>query len=66
MNFQFFVLVMFVVVASPCQCVRLKHIRPSFNVLDYGAVGNGKNDETRVCFLVTLWSYIMRLIWNVC
>lgn len=47
MNFQFFVLVMFVVVASPCQCVRLKHIRPSFNVLDYGAVGNGKNDETR-------------------
>jgi len=54
MNFQFFVLVMFVVVASPCQCVRLKHIRPSFNVLDYGAVGNGKNDETRVCFLVIL------------
>lgn len=47
MNFQFFVLVMFVVVASTCQCVRLKHIRPSFNVLDYGAVGNGKNDETR-------------------
>lgn len=38
---------MFVVITSPCQCVRLKHIRPSFNVLDYGAVGNGKNDETR-------------------
>ncbi|XP_004489698.1 probable polygalacturonase At3g15720 [Cicer arietinum] len=47
MKFLFVVLVIFVVV-SPCICARLlPYIIPSFNVLDYGAVGNGKNDETQ-------------------
>lgn len=53
MELQFVVFVMFVIVASSsCLCVRLtsNNLSHSFNVLDYGAVGNGKNDESRVCF----------------
>ncbi|KAK2451136.1 putative polygalacturonase [Trifolium repens] len=51
MKFQFVSFVMFVaVVVAPSSCLRVKlmpYISPSFNVLDYGGVGNGKNDESR-------------------
>ncbi|CAI8595161.1 unnamed protein product [Vicia faba] len=50
MELQFVVFVMFVIVASSsCLCVRLTSddLSHSFNVLDYGAVGNGKNEESR-------------------
>jgi hypothetical protein len=56
MKFQFVSFVMFVVVVvvAPSSSLRVRlmpYISPIFNVLDYGAVGNGKNDESRVCFL---------------
>jgi hypothetical protein len=55
MKFQFVSFVMFVVVVvAPSSSLRVRlmpYISPRFNVLDYGAVGNGKNDESRVCFL---------------
>ncbi|RDY07272.1 putative polygalacturonase, partial [Mucuna pruriens] len=47
MEFLFVVLGMFVI-ASPCLCVRMKlDAGPSFNVIDYGATGNGQTDDSQ-------------------
>lgn len=51
MKFLFAVLAIFVV-ALPCAWTKLElDAGPSFNVIDYGATGNGQTDDSQVCLL---------------
>lgn len=52
---------MFIVVDSPCLGARIltPDTGPTFNVVDYGAVGNGHNDESQVCFSISISQIIL-------
>lgn len=47
------------VAASPWVCARMElHAGPSFNVIDYGAIGNGQTDDSPVCLSFFFFLYI--------
>ena len=46
------------VVASPCVWGRMElDAGLRFNVIDYGAIGNGETDDSQVCFSLFLFFY---------
>jgi len=53
-----FVVLGMCVVASPCVWGRMElDAGLRFNVIDYGAIGNGETDDSQVCFSLFLFFY---------